>query len=167
VTWGAKGGEDHLRLPPEAIRGRGVALHQAGRGGDVTYHGPGQLVGYPILDLKVRKPNITWYMRQLEEVLIRTLKDFEISAERIPEYTGVWVGEKKIASLGVRMSRFVTMHGFCLNVCNDLTHYAGIIPCGISHLGVTSIEESIAPAPTLLVVKERLIDRFREIFAFT
>ncbi len=145
----------------------GIEVIETDRGGQVTYHGPGQIVGYPILDLKKHQPNITWYMRQLEEVLIQTLADFHIVAGRIQQYTGVWVGEKKIASLGVRMSRFVTMHGFCLNVASNLSHYAGIVPCGISHLGVTSFQELITPAPTLAEVKTRVTFNFSQTFAFT
>ena len=124
-------------------RDKSVEIHKIERGGDVTFHGPGQLVGYPILDLRNYKKSVSWYMRTLEELTIRVLKEFDIKGNRIKGLTGVWVKNKKIAAQGVRISRWVTMHGFSLNVCPDLSFYDGIIPCGIFNYDVTSMEECL------------------------
>jgi lipoyl(octanoyl) transferase len=134
-TLGKNADEDHIlqHIP------KGVKTFRIERGGDVTYHGPGQIVGYPILDLRDYRTSVSWYMRQLEEVIILTLKEFDINSERKDGLTGVWVGDEKIAALGVKISRWVTMHGFALNVNTDLSFYKGIIPCGIIDYGVTSM----------------------------
>src|SRR5204863_9075804 len=116
-------------------------LFDVERGGDVTFHGPGQLVGYPIIDLKRHKQDLHWYLRQLERALISTLSDFGISAERNPGYTGVWTGGRKIASIGVHARDWVTWHGFALNVTTDLSYFDTIVPCGIDGVVMTSIEK--------------------------
>ena len=118
-----------------------ISIIQTDRGGDITFHGPGQLVGYPILDLNQYKRSISWYMRELEQLIIDVLKEYDINAGRKKGLTGVWVKGKKIAALGVRISKWVTMHGFSLNINPDLKYYQGIIPCGITEYGVTSMAD--------------------------
>ena len=143
-----------------------ISIVQTDRGGNVTFHGPGQLVGYPILDLNNYRKSITWYMRELEQLIINILKDYDIEAERKKGLTGVWVYDKKIAALGVRISRWVTMHGFSLNINPDLKYYRGIIPCGISHYGVTSMENILGDsAPKMSEIKEKLVNHFISKFA--
>ena len=143
-----------------------ISIVQSDRGGNVTFHGPGQLVGYPILDLNNYRKSITWYMRELEDLIINILKDYGIVAERKKGLTGVWVNDKKIAALGVRISRWVTMHGFSLNINPDLKYYRGIIPCGISHYGVTSMENILGDsAPKMSEIKEKLVNHFISKFA--
>ena len=136
-TLGKNSNEDHLLQS----RDKHVPVYQIERGGDVTFHGPGQLVGYPILDLHHHRLSVSWYMRTLEEILIQTLGQFGIESQRREGLTGVWVREEKIASLGVRLSRWISMHGFALNVNTDLKFFDGIIPCGIFELGTTSLKE--------------------------
>ena len=134
-TLGKNADENHiLQHSPQDVK-----TYHIERGGDVTFHGPGQLVGYPILDLHNYKKSISWYMRSLEQLIIDTLAEYGITAERKVGLTGVWVGDEKIAALGVRVTRWVTMHGFALNVTPDLIYYSSIIPCGIFEYGVTSL----------------------------
>jgi lipoate-protein ligase B len=133
---------------PETLEDEGVENFESGRGGDVTYHGPGQLVGYPILELPPDRRDVHRYVRDLEEVLIRTVWAFGIEAARIPGLTGIWVGQEKLAAIGVRISRWVTSHGFALNVSTDLAHFALIVPCGIPDKGVTSMTRLLGrPVP--------------------
>ena len=134
------------------------------RGGDITYHGPGQIVVYPILDLNRYKKSVSWYMRNLEKVLITTLSDFEINANIKKGLTGVWVGDEKIGAQGVRISRWVTMHGFALNVNTDLKYFGGIIPCGIFEYGVTSMEKIIGKKQDIKKVKYNIIQNFNRFF---
>ena len=138
-----------------------ISIVQSDRGGNVTFHGPGQLVAYPILDLNNYKKSITWYMRELEKLIINTLNHYHIKAERKKGLTGVWVNDKKIAALGVRISRWVTMHGFSLNINPDLKYYQGIIPCGISQYGVTSMANILGnSAPKMSEIKEKIVSQF-------
>ena len=138
-----------------------ISIVQSDRGGNVTFHGPGQLVGYPILDLNNYRKSITWYMRELEQLIINILKDYDIEAERKKGLTGVWVYDKKIAALGVRISRWVTMHGFSLNINPDLKYYQGIIPCGISQYGVTSMANVLGnSSPKMSEIKEKIVSQF-------
>ena len=138
-----------------------ISIVQSDRGGNVTFHGPGQIVGYPILDLNNYRKSITWYMRELEQVIINILKDYGIKAERKKGLTGVWVNDKKIAALGIRISRWVTMHGFSLNINPDLKYYQGIIPCGISQYGVTSMANILGnSAPKMSEIKEKIVSQF-------
>ena len=159
-TLGKNANEDHLLQS----RDESVDVFNIERGGDITFHGPGQLVGYPILDLSNYKKSVSWYMRTLEQVLIDTLIEFKITAQRNDGLTGVWVGNEKIAALGVRISRWVTMHGFALNVNPDLSFYDGIIPCGIFDHGVTSMEQLLGETQNNDNVKNMVIEKFNKYF---
>ena len=159
-TLGKNANEDHLLQS----RDESVDVFNIERGGDITFHGPGQLVGYPILDLSNYKKSVSWYMRTLEQVLIDTLIEFKITAHRNDGLTGVWVGDEKIAALGVRISRWVTMHGFALNVNPDLSFYDGIIPCGIFDHGVTSMEQLLGETQNNDNVKNMVIEKFNKYF---
>jgi lipoyl(octanoyl) transferase len=159
-TLGKNADENHLLQS----RRDDVPTFTVERGGDVTFHGPGQIVGYPILDLHDHQLSINWYMRSLEEVLIRTLAEFRIDSERREGLTGVWVEDRKIASLGVRLSRWVTMHGFALNVTTDLSYFDGIIPCGIFECGVTSMERILGEKLVLEVVQKKIEQMFVNVF---
>lgn len=176
------GGRDALLLlehPPVYTLGRGadarhlgaaatgeVPVIRAHRGGQVTYHGPGQLVGYPILDLRQHRPDIRWYLRTLEEVLISALRDLGIDADRRAGLTGVWVGERKIASIGVAIRRWVSWHGFALNVSRDLSGFAAITPCGIAGVEMTSVAREGGPEEVGDVLST-VMARFLRTFAFT
>jgi lipoyl(octanoyl) transferase len=142
ITLGVRTRNDraHVVATPQALEEEGVEVFESGRGGDVTYHGPGQLVTYPILDLRPDRCDVHQYVRDLEEVLIRAVAQFGIVSHRIPGLTGTWVGNDKLAAIGVRIARWVTSHGFALNVSTNLAHFGLIIPCGITDKGVTSIE---------------------------
>lgn len=143
-----------------------ISIIQTDRGGDITFHGPGQLVGYPILDLNQYKRSISWYMRELEQLIIDVLKEYDINAERKKGLTGVWVKGKKIAALGVRISKWVTMHGFSLNINPDLKYYQGIIPCGITEYGVTSMADLLNDdVPNMSEIKDTLVKHFIAIFS--
>ena len=159
-TLGKNSNENHLLQS----RDESVDVFNIERGGDITFHGLGQLVGYPILDLSNYKKSISWYVRTLEQIVIDTVSDFGIEAERIEGLTGVWVGDEKIAALGVRISRWVTMHGFALNVNTDLAFYDGIIPCGIFDHGVTSMEQHLGYLLNMEDVKKDLIKYFNFYF---
>lgn len=145
-------------------RDRTIEVFNVERGGDITFHGPGQLVGYPIIDLANYKKSVSWYMHSLEQVTIEVLSEFEISAKRVKDLTGVWVGDKKIAAQGVRLTRWVTMHGFSINVNTDLSYYNGIIPCGIFDRGVTSMEELLGSTQKMEKIRTLVIDKFNQIF---
>ncbi len=161
-TLGKNSNENHLLQ----TRDRHVPVYQIERGGDVTFHGPGQLVGYPILDLHHHRLSVSWYMRTLEKVLIQTLGQFGIEARCREGLTGVWVREEKIAALGVRLSRWISMHGFALNVNTDLKFFDGIIPCGIIEYDVTSMSQILEEEVSLVEVEETLITIFRLLFSF-
>ena len=165
LTLGVKGdgGRSHILAAPEVLAERGIDVFETGRGGDVTYHGPGQIVGYPILDLKPDRCDVHKYVRDLEEVLIRTAADYGISTARIPGLTGVWAGREKLAAIGVRISRWVTSHGFALNVATDLNHFELIVPCGIADRGVTSLARLGCTAlPN--EVEDRIVNHFCAVF---
>jgi len=142
ITLGVRTRNDrsHVVATPETLEEAGVEIFESGRGGDVTYHGPGQLVGYPILDLRPDRCDVHRYVRDLEEVLIRAVAEFGIVSHRLPGLTGTWVGNEKLAAIGVRVARWVTSHGFALNVSTNLAHFGLIIPCGITDKGVTSMD---------------------------
>jgi len=147
-TLGRNARQEHLLLGEADLRARGFDVFECGRGGDVTYHGPGQVVGYPILDLSPDRRDVHRYMRDLEEVMIRACGDYGVRAERVAGLTGAWVGQAKIGAIGVRLSRWVTSHGFALNVGTDLAPFGLIVPCGIRERGVTSLERLLGrPVP--------------------
>jgi lipoyl(octanoyl) transferase len=153
-------------LIEEAARARsGIELFETGRGGDVTYHGPGQLIGYPIIKLAPDRCDIRRYVRDLEESLIRTAADFGITAERIAGLTGVWVGQEKLAAIGIRISRWVTMHGFAFNVNTDLTYFRLIVPCGIKDHGVTSLQKLLDRPVEITEVAQSVTRHFGELFS--
>jgi len=166
VTLGVKSRNDlsHLRTSPEALAAAGVGLFESGRGGDVTYHGPGQLVGYPIIDLNPHRRDVHRYVRDLEEVLIQAVGSFGIEAGRIEGLTGIWVGDAKLAAIGVRISRWVTSHGFALNVNTDLSQFDLIVPCGITDKGVTSMARLLGRSIRMDEVEDRVLTAFASVF---
>jgi len=149
---------------PEALAAEGVTVFETGRGGDVTYHGPGQLVGYPILDLKPDRCDVHRYVRDIEEVMIRTAAAFGVEAGRLPGFTGAWVGNDKLAAIGVRISRWVTSHGFAFNVNTALDHFGFIVPCGIADRGVTSLEKLLGRTTPMAEVEAAVEKSFRAVF---
>ena len=159
-TLGKNANPDHLLQS----RDRSIDVFNIERGGDITFHGPGQLVGYPILDLTNYKKSVSWYMRSLEQLTIDVLNEFDISANRVEGLTGVWVGDEKIAAQGVRLTKWITMHGFSININTDLSFYDGIIPCGIFNHGVTSMKEILNRTQKMEKVKSLVIDKFNQIF---
>jgi lipoyl(octanoyl) transferase len=169
LTLGVRGdgGRSHILATPDALDARGVEVHEAGRGGDVTYHGPGQIVGYPIIDLQPDRPDVHRYVRDIEEVLIRTAGDYGVGAGRVAGLTGVWVGSAKLAAIGVRIARWVTSHGFAFNVTTDLDFFKLIVPCGIADRDVTSLERILGRAVDRREVEDRLIAHFCEVFERT
>jgi lipoyl(octanoyl) transferase len=165
ITLGTGARREHVLLSAEELARRGIELHPTGRGGDVTYHGPGQLVGYPILDLKPDRCDLHAYLRDLEEVLIRALEGFGVAAKRVPGLTGVWTARGKIAAIGVRVSSgWITSHGFALNVTTDLAYFGAIVPCGIRDRGVTSIAEELGRPMSLEEVAAAVVAAFAEVF---
>jgi lipoyl(octanoyl) transferase len=165
ITLGTSSRAEHVLLDEAARASKGIALFETGRGGDVTYHGPGQLIGYPILDLKPDRCDLHRYVRDIEEALIRALADFGVSAGRKPGLTGAWVGEEKVAAIGVRVSSgWITSHGFALNVSTDLGYFGAIVPCGIFDHGVTSLARLLGAAPAADEVEHRVAARFAEVF---
>ena len=163
-TIGRSGSRDHVFLSDVQLAARGITCLEVDRGGDVTYHGPGQLVGYPIVDLGL-KPDVGAYLRGLEGCLIDVLAGFGISAARLPGFTGVWIeGERKIAAIGVKVASGITTHGFALNVSTDLSLFAHILPCGIRDKGVTSMARELGRAPDMAAVEDAVAARFPERF---
>jgi lipoyl(octanoyl) transferase len=170
ITLGVKtaSARSHIVASPEVLVERGVEVHDTGRGGDVTYHGPGQLVGYPVIDLKPDRCDVHAYVRDLEELMIRVCADFGVTARRVSGLSGAWVdtsrGPEKIGAIGVRISRWVTSHGFAFNVNTDLDFFRLIVPCGIAEHGVTSLEALLGrPVPSSLV-GDAFVSRFSELF---
>jgi lipoyl(octanoyl) transferase len=164
-TLGRSAKETNVLLSGDELKRKGIEVVKTGRGGDVTFHGPGQLVGYPILDLSRWGKGAVWYVGSLEEVIIRTLADYGIKGGRDEKHRGVWIGDKKIAAIGVRITRHVTMHGFSLNVCVNLDYYKGIVPCGIADKGVTSLDR-LVPGIRMEDVKKKIVERFKEVFGY-
>lgn len=173
VTLGRSSKANHLLASPALLAARGVELFEVERGGDVTFHGPGQLVGYPIFDLKRHRQDLHWYLRQVEEALIRGIAPFGIAGERNVGYTGVWTQGRKLASIGVHARDWVTWHGFALNVTTDLSYFDLMVPCGIAEVTMTSIEQEIdrrggeAPASTGLWQRTGIsvTNAFAEVFS--
>lgn len=177
VTLGRSSKQHHLLASPALLAKRGVELFEVERGGDVTFHGPGQLVGYPIIDLKRHKQDLHWYLRQVEEALIRAVAPLGIHGERNVGFTGVWTEGRKLASIGVHARDWVTWHGFALNVTTDLSYFDLIVPCGISAIEMTSIAREMQRAAGVGVLgdsrddalerraRARVVDGFAEVFA--
>lgn len=165
LTLGVRGdgGRAHILANAGTLEVRGIEVHETGRGGDITYHGPGQLVGYPILDLKPDRCDVHRYVRDLEEVLIRVAGDYGVAAGRVAGQTGVWVDGEKLAAIGVRISRWVTSHGFAMNVATDLGDFDLIVPCGIPDKGVTSLVR-LGCAATLSEVEAGVVRHFCAVF---
>ncbi|MEX2116509.1 MAG: lipoyl(octanoyl) transferase LipB [Bacteroidota bacterium] len=163
-TLGKGADQNHLLATEEELAKGGMEVFRIDRGGDITYHGPGQVVGYPILDLSQYKTDLHWYLRSLEEMIILALEEFDIEAGREEGMTGVWVHGEKIAAIGVKVSRWVTMHGFALNVDVDLERYGRIIPCGIFHKGVTSMARVLGRKIDLKEVHKCLASAFTAVF---
>jgi lipoyl(octanoyl) transferase len=157
------GGRSHILADPATLRTQAIDVVETGRGGDVTYHGPGQIVGYPIIDLSPDRRDVHRYVRDLEEVIIRTVADLGIEATRISGLSGVWAGNQKLAAIGVRIARWITSHGFALNVTTDLTYFDMIVPCGIADRGVTSLSR-LGVRASRDEIEERLVIRFGEVF---
>jgi lipoyl(octanoyl) transferase len=166
ITLGVRtaGSREHVLATPGLLQSRGVGLVQTGRGGDVTYHGPGQLVGYPILDLRPDRCDVHRYVRDLETVMMRTAASFGVEAGRRPGMTGVWVGQEKIGAIGVRVSRWITSHGFALNVATDLSYFDLIVPCGLADRGVTSLSKLVGRQVSVDDVAEVLAGHFADVF---
>jgi lipoyl(octanoyl) transferase len=165
-TLGRNASGSDVVAAPEWLAREGVEVHATDRGGQVTYHGPGQLVGYPVIDLRPDRRDIRRYMRDLQEVLVRTLADFGVDAEpgEGPDHIGVWTGGAKIASLGVHLQRWITTHGFALNVTTDLSYFRGIVACGLPDVRMTSIERVTGRSRELEEVAKRLVDHFGAVF---
>jgi lipoate-protein ligase B len=159
-------GPGNVLAPSETLAREGIEVHESSRGGDVTYHGPGQLVGYPILRLDLHGRDVRRYLRDLEEVLIRLLVRFGVEGRRTEGLTGVWVGNYKIAAIGVAVSHWVTYHGFALNVEPNLSHFGLIVPCGIRDKGVTSLARVLGRPVTVAEVKPPLVECVAEVFGF-
>lgn len=165
VTLGRTAKEAHIISSPERLRARGIEVHEVERGGDVTFHGPGQLVGYPIFDLKRHRQDLHWYLRQVEEALIVALEEVGIEAERNSGYTGVWTRGRKIASIGVHARDWVTWHGFALNVTTDLSYFDLIVPCGIPQVQMTSVTRELGTSFTVDRMSAVVARAFGEVFA--
>ena len=163
-TLGKSANENHLLAKEEELKRNGVDVYQIDRGGDITYHGPGQIVGYPILDLNNHYLDVHRYLRDLEEVIIRTLGALGIEGTRIEGMTGVWVSGDKVAAIGIKVSRWVTMHGFAFNVNTDLSYFDRIIPCGIFHKGVTSVQQILGHVVDIKLVQTSLLRNFEDVF---
>lgn len=168
VTLGRSSKQKHLVASPEFLQSKGVELFEVERGGDVTFHGPGQLVGYPIIDLKRHRQDLHWYLRKIEEALINALADYGVPGERNTAYTGVWTHGRKIASIGVHARDWVTWHGFALNVTTDLSYFDLIIPCGIDGVVMTSIARELGLEDVSMQdVRDRVTAKFAEAFELT
>lgn len=166
ITLGVKGdgGRSNIMATPERLAALGIDVHEAGRGGDVTYHGPGQIVGYPIVDLRPDRCDVHRYVRDLEEVMIRVCGEYGLHAGRIEGLTGAWIGAEKIGAIGVRISRWITSHGFAFNVGTNLQHFQLIVPCGISDRGVTSLERATGRRLPLAEVEGAVVRHFAGVF---
>ena len=164
LTMGRAGDADNLLVPKADLKERGVAVYPTDRGGSITWHGPGQLVAYPIIDLAVRDRDIHNYVRNLEEAIIQTLGTFSISAGRDADHVGVWVGPEKIAAIGVKVRKWVTKHGFAINVNSDLSHFSLINPCGITDRGVTSLSGILGHEVSMAAVRREVIKAFAGVF---
>ncbi len=163
-TLGRNARRENLLFSRERLAALGAEVFETDRGGDVTYHGPGQLVGYPILDLTAHRRDLAWYMRSLEEVFIRVAADFGVEAGRLPKCPGAWVGDAKLVAMGVHVSRWVTSHGFAFNVSTDLGYFEHIVPCGLRDKGVTSLEELLGRPVAMGSVLAHVVKHFGAVF---
>jgi len=159
-----KDGKEHILATPDRLSSLKVDVFETGRGGDVTYHGPGQLVGYPILDLNPDRRDVHRYVRDLEEVMIRVCADYGLSGDRVKGFSGAWIGDEKIGAIGVRISRWITSHGFAFNVTTDIDFFNLIVPCGIADKGVTSLAAKLGKAPAMSEVEVHFIEHFANVF---
>jgi lipoyl(octanoyl) transferase len=166
ITLGRAAKREHVLLSYEQLAARGIEVHEIGRGGDVTYHGPGQLVVYPILDLRPDRCDVRRYVRDLERVMIGVAESYGLEAQRIEGMTGAFCGERKFGALGVRISRWVTMHGIALNVSTDLDAFQMIVPCGLRNTEVTSLARETGQALTLAQVSQRTTEQFAKVFGY-
>src|SRR5438876_2083511 len=168
LTQGRNGRREHLLVSEHVLRQKGVEFHESSRGGDITYHGPGQIVGYPIFNLGAIRRDVVWYVRMLEETMIRTTAEFGIAAKRVLGKTGIWVDsgstEEKLGAIGVHLSRWVTSHGFAYNVSTDLRYFDLIVPCGIADRKATSLEKILDRAVSSQDVRDSLLRHFGEVF---
>ncbi len=164
LTMGRSAKGKHVLATPELLEARGVQVHEVGRGGDVTYHGPGQLVAYPIIDLKPDRKDVRKYVASLEETMIRTCADFGLAAGRVEGLNGAWIGERKVGAVGVRISRWVTMHGLALNVNSELRQFEMIVPCGIQDKGVTSISAELGHTVHVADAFEPIAQHFADLY---
>ena len=165
-TLGRNASREHLLFSVEKLQTLKAQVCETDRGGDVTYHGPGQLVGYPIFDLAQHRRDVSWYMRSLEEVFIGVARDYGIQAGRLAGAPGVWIGNEKLVAMGVHLSRWVTSHGFALNVNTDLSYFNWIVPCGLPDKGVTSLAQLLGKKIPLAAVIEKVIENFGRVFGF-
>jgi lipoyl(octanoyl) transferase len=163
-TFGKSADKSNLLFDDEELKKREISLFDIDRGGDITYHGPGQIVGYAIIDLKIWEQDTHKYLRALEEVIIQTLAEYGIVSGRIENHTGVWVEDKKICALGIKVSRWISMHGFALNINTDMNLFNGIIPCGIENKGVVSLKEIIGENIPIEKVKTIIVEKFKLVF---
>jgi len=159
-----KDGRAHILATPDRLSSLGVEVFETGRGGDVTYHGPGQLVGYPIIDLNPDRRDVHRYVRDLEEVMIRVCAGYGLEAGRSQGFSGAWIGDEKIGAIGVRISRWITSHGFAFNVTTDIDFFNLIVPCGIADRGVTSLAAKLGQGPAIGEVEDRFIEHFAAVF---
>ena len=164
ITIGRSGGRENLLAGPAELSEAGIEVFDSGRGGNITCHNPGQLVGYPILNLSCWQEDVHWYVRQLEETLIRTLQEYGVVAGRKAKYTGVWVGNRKIAAIGVSVRHWITGHGFALNISNDLSLFGRIVPCGIEEFGVTSLS-ALGVDADFVQIQATLEQQFAQVFS--
>lgn len=167
-TLGKIAKKENLLFSNEILNKKNISIYEIDRGGDITYHGPGQIVGYPIIDLNLWQKDSHKYLRAIEEVIILTCKFFGLNTERSNSYTGVWIENRKIAAIGIKISRWITMHGFAFNINTDLDFFDGIIPCGINdeNKSVTSLSKEFSKSFSILDVKEKLLSFFMEVFGF-
>ncbi|NMB80704.1 MAG: lipoyl(octanoyl) transferase LipB [Ignavibacteria bacterium] len=165
-TLGKVADKENLISNEDQLKELGINVYEIDRGGDITYHGPGQIVGYPIIKLTDWKQDTHEYLRGLEEVIMMTCSEYGISTERNSKYTGVWIGSKKIAAIGIKVSRWITMHGFAFNINADLNYFGGIIPCGIRDKEVTSLQKELGREINLSEVKEKLVGNFKNVFGY-
>jgi len=165
-TFGKTAHKENLIGSENFLKENKISVYDIDRGGDITYHGPGQIVGYPIIDLNHWFKDTHKYLRALEEVIIKTCGDFGLASERNPKHTGVWIGERKIAAIGIKVSRWITMHGFAFNVNTDLSLFNGIIPCGIQDKTVTSLSNELIHPVEIQDVKEKLLKNFMNVLGY-